>query len=147
MLKEMDANYQKTKETLEAYGIRPTSQRLEMAHLILSANQHLTAEDVFHLVNTHFPHASRATVFNNLKLFSEKGVIGTLDLKNGITLYDSNLDRHHHALNEATGEIIDVYLDAETESKVHSLMKQELETKLGKNWKNSKLLITLKGEC
>jgi Fur family iron response transcriptional regulator len=141
----MDQNYQKTKEILESFGIRATSQRLEMAHLILSAHQHLTAEDVFHLVNTHFPHASRATVFNNLKLFSEKGVIGTLDLKNGITHYDSNTERHHHALNEQTGEITDVYLDPETEEKVHQLLKEDLETKLGKGWKNSRLLITLKG--
>ncbi len=142
----MDQNYQKIKEILESFGIRATSQRLEMAHLILSEHQHLTAEDVFNLVNTHFPHASRATVFNNLKLFSEKGVIGTLDLKNGITHYDSNTDRHHHALNEETGEILDVYLDPETENKVHNLMKQDLESKLGKDWKDSKLLITLKGK-
>ena len=142
----MDQNYQKTKEILESFGIRATSQRLEMAHLILSEHQHLTAEDVFHLVNTHFPHASRATVFNNLKLFSEKGVIGTLDLKNGITHYDSNTSRHHHALNEETGEIMDVYLDPETETTVHNLMRKDLESKIGKDWKNSRLLITLKGK-
>ncbi|TGL57913.1 transcriptional repressor [Leptospira ognonensis] len=142
----MDQDYQKTKEILESFGIRATSQRLEMAHLILAQHQHLTAEDVFHLVNTHFPHASRATVFNNLKLFSEKGVIGTLDLKNGITHYDSNTDRHHHALNEDTGEITDVYLDPETEKQVHTLMKKELESTLGKEWKDSKFLITLKGK-
>jgi Fe2+ or Zn2+ uptake regulation protein len=141
----MDQNYKKTKEKLESFGIRATSQRLEMAHLILSQHQHLTAEDVFNLVNAHFPHASRATVFNNLKLFSEKGVIGTLELKSGITHFDSNTDKHHHALNEETGEIIDVYLDPETESKVHTLMKEDIEQKLGAQWKGSKLVITLKG--
>ncbi|GBF49894.1 ferric uptake regulation protein [Leptospira ryugenii] len=142
----MEANYQKTKEILESYGIRATSQRLEMAHLLLSAHKHFTAEEIFHLINSHFPHASRATIFNNLKLFSEKGVIGTLELKNGVTLYDSNMERHHHAVEEGTGRIIDVYLDEETESKVHALMKEELEKSTGKSWKNTRIMITLKGE-
>ncbi|TGL87199.1 transcriptional repressor [Leptospira congkakensis] len=142
----MDLSYQKTKELLESHGIRPTSQRLEMAHLLLERHQHLFAEEVFHLVNSHFPHASRATIFNNLKLFAEKGMLGTLELKNGVTHFDSNIDPHHHALNEETGEITDVEMDEVLESKVLEELKDSYFKKTGKKLDNVKLVITLKGK-
>ncbi|TGK87739.1 transcriptional repressor [Leptospira noumeaensis] len=142
----MDLSYQKTKELLESHGIRPTSQRLEMAHLLLERHQHLFAEEVFHLVNSHFPHASRATIFNNLKLFAEKGMLGTLELKNGVTHFDSNIDHHHHALNEETGEITDVEMDEALESKVLDELRESYFKKTGKKLDNVKLIITLRGK-
>lgn len=142
----MDLSYQKTKELLESHGIRPTSQRLEMAHLLLERHQHLFAEEVFHLVNSHFPHASRATIFNNLKLFAEKGMLGTLELKNGVTHFDSNIGPHHHALNEETGEITDVEMNEELETKVLEELRESYFKKTGKKLDNVKLVITLRGK-
>jgi Fur family iron response transcriptional regulator len=142
----MDLSYQKTKELLESHGIRPTSQRLEMAHLLLEKHQHLFAEEVFHLVNTNFPHASRATIFNNLKLFAEKGLLGTLELKSGVTHFDSNTGVHHHALDENSGEIIDIELEKTLEEKVLSELKESYFQKTGKHLQNPKLVITLRGK-
>ncbi|EMY60178.1 peroxide-responsive transcriptional repressor PerRA [Leptospira terpstrae] len=142
----MDLSYQKTKELLESHGIRPTSQRLEMAHLLLERHQHLFAEEVFHLVNSHFPHASRATIFNNLKLFAEKGMLGTLELKSGVTHFDSNIGPHHHALNEETGEITDVEMNQELETKVLEELKESYFIKTGKKLDEVKLVITLRGK-
>lgn len=143
---EMDLSYQKTKELLESHGIRPTSQRLEMAHLLLEKHQHLFAEEVFHLVNTHFPHASRATIFNNLKLFAEKGLLGTLELKSGVTHFDSNMGVHHHALDETSGEIVDIELNDSLEEKVLAELKESYFQKTGKELQNPKLVITLRGK-
>ncbi len=142
----MDQSYERTKEILEKAGIRPTSQRLEMAHLILSKHQHLQADEVFHLINMHFPHASRATIFNNLKLFAEKGVIGTLELKSGITHFDSNTDRHHHAFNEETGEIIDIELEENLEKQIFENLSKSYLEKTGLNLTNASLVVTLKGK-
>ncbi|TGN19995.1 peroxide-responsive transcriptional repressor PerRA [Leptospira idonii] len=142
----MDHSYEKTKEILEKAGIRPTSQRLEMAHLLLSKDQHLQADEVFHLINEHFPHASRATIFNNLKLFAEKGVVGTLEIKPGITHFDSNTKRHHHAYDEETGEIIDIELDASLEEQIFESLSQNFQEKTGKRFTNASLVVTLKGK-
>ncbi|MCZ8344118.1 MAG: Fur family transcriptional regulator [Leptospira sp.] len=142
----MDPNYERVKEILEKHGIRPTSQRLEMANLILKEHQHLQAEEVFHLVNNHFPHASRATIFNNLKLFSEKGILGTLEVKAGVTHFDSNRSRHHHAVLESTGAIVDVELSETLEEQVLKELSKSFEQKTGRKLENSKLVITLKGD-
>lgn len=142
----MDPNYERVKEILERHGIRPTSQRLEMANLLLKQHQHLQAEEVFHLVNHHFPHASRATIFNNLKLFSERGILGTLEVKAGVTHFDSNRNRHHHAVLESTGTIIDVELSETLEEEVLRELSKSFEQKTGRKLENSKLVITLKGD-
>lgn len=141
----MNQNYQKVKEILEEKGIRPTSQRLEMAHLLLKKHQHLQAEEVFHLVNSHFPHASRATIFNNLKLFSEKGILGSLEVKSGTTHFDSNTNRHHHAVLENSGKIIDVDLSENLEKQVLAELTKSFFEKTGRKLENSKIVITLKG--
>jgi Fe2+ or Zn2+ uptake regulation protein len=143
----LDPKYEATWRRLESAGIRSTSQRLEMAHLLLSKPQHLTADEVFGLINSHFPHASRATIFNNLKLFVEKAVIGTLELKSGKMYYDSNLTHHHHALDETTGEIIDIDLDPDLEKQLQQNLKDDFLKKTGKELANASLVVTLKGKC
>jgi len=142
----LDPKYEATWRRLESAGIRSTSQRLEMAHLLLSKPQHLTADEVFGLINSHFPHASRATIFNNLKLFVEKAVIGTLELKSGKMYYDSNLTHHHHALDETTGEIIDIDLDPALEKQLQDSLKEDFLNKTGKEISNPSLVVTLKGK-
>ncbi|TGM96695.1 peroxide-responsive transcriptional repressor PerRA [Leptospira dzoumogneensis] len=142
----MKDSYERTKKILEEAGINVTVQRLQMANLLLSEPQHLTADQVFHLVNEHMPNASRATVFNNLKLFSEKGIVHLLELKSGITLYDSNLGNHHHAIDEETGEIFDIDLDSKLQEKILSELKKDFTAKTGKTLEDCNLSITLKGK-
>ncbi|AOP33821.1 transcriptional repressor [Leptospira tipperaryensis] len=142
----MKDSYERSKKILEDAGINVTVQRLQMANLLLSEPQHLTADQVFQLINEHFPNASRATIFNNLKLFAEKGIVNLLELKSGITLYDSNVRNHHHALDEETGEIFDIELDSKLQEKILSELKKDFEEKTGSSLENCNLLITLKGK-
>jgi Fur family iron response transcriptional regulator len=55
---------------------------------------------------------SRATVYNTLNLFVEKGLLRQLVLSEGSVVFDPNLERHHHFVDEATGRIEDVPWDA-----------------------------------
>lgn len=142
----MKDSFERTKRRLEEAGINVTVQRLQMANLLLSKDQHLTADQVFQLVNEHLPNASRATVFNNLKLFAEKGIVNLLELKSGITLYDSNVGNHHHAIDEETGEIFDLDLDSKLEEKVLSELQKDFLEKTGSRLEDCNLLITLKGK-
>ncbi|XDD51632.1 Fur family transcriptional regulator [Leptospira sp. WS92.C1] len=142
----MKDSYERSKRILEEAGINVTVQRLQMANLLLSEPQHLTADQVFQLINEHLPNASRATIFNNLKLFAEKGIVNLLELKSGITLYDSNVSNHHHAVDEATGEIYDIDLDSKLQERILVELKKDFEIKTGSSLENCNLLITLKGK-
>lgn len=54
------------------------------------------------------PETSRATVYNSLKLFVEKGLLKELVVDPGHVVFDSNTEPHFHLYNIATGNLTDV---------------------------------------
>lgn len=98
-------------ELLRRHGITPTHQRLEIAHVLFARRQHLSADQILALVNLRHSEASKATVYNTLKLFLEKGMIREVIVDPGKVFYDSNTAPHHHFYNTVSGELIDI--DAE----------------------------------
>lgn len=99
-------------ELLRKRGINPTHQRIEIAHALYSRHEHLSADQVLAIVNERHPETSRATVYNTLNLFVEKGLIRTQVLKEGTVVFDPRIDAHHHFIDVNTGKIYDVPWDA-----------------------------------
>lgn len=93
---------------LNARGVLPTRQRVDIAQLLLSRNQHLSAEQVLHRVNEKEERISKATIYNTLGLFARKGLIRELTVDPERIVYDSNLSPHHHLYNIDSGEIQDI---------------------------------------
>ena len=91
--------------------INPTFQRNEIARVMLNKPQHLSAEQVLTFVNESDVHVSKATVYNTLNLFVEKGLIREVSIDPIKIFYDSNTSHHHHYYNEDTGEISDFEID------------------------------------
>ncbi len=89
-------------------GISPTLQRVQIAAVLLSRPQHLSAEQVLQLVNQAGTVASKATVYNTLGLFARKGLVREVIIDPNKVFYDSNTDLHHHFYNVTTGELTDV---------------------------------------
>lgn len=112
------------RETLEAltdHGIQPSAQRVAVADYVLYTTDHPSAEKVWAEVKRGFPMLSRATVYNTLNLFTEKGLLRELVLAEGKVVFDPKLDPHHHFLDEETGEIVDVAWSALDVRRVHRL--------------------------
>ena len=95
-------------EMLRGRGITPTSQRIEIARLLFSRCEHLSAEDVFGLMNIDRTKASKATVYNTLGLFAERGLIRELIVDPERVYYDPNTGPHHHFYDVSTGKLTDV---------------------------------------
>jgi len=89
-------------------GISPTPQRMEIAAALLSKPQHLSAEQVLHIVNQTSNVVSKATVYNTLGLFARKGLVREVIVDPNKVFYDSNTGHHHHFYNVVTGELADV---------------------------------------
>jgi len=89
-------------------GISPTPQRVEIAAALLSKPQHLSAEQVLHIVNQTSNVVSKATVYNTLGLFARKGLLREVIVDPSKVFYDSNTGHHHHFYNVVTGELTDV---------------------------------------
>ena len=94
--------------TLEEHGIQPSAQRVAVAEFVLRTSEHPSADKVWAGVRKTFPMISRATVYNTLNLFVEKGLLRELHLAPDSVLFDPNTDHHHHFIDEDTGRIYDI---------------------------------------
>lgn len=101
-------NGEQVGQVLENHTIRPTSQRIDIAKVLLAKPQHLSAEQVFGQVNTNGELVSKATVYNTLNLFVDKGLIKQVLIDSRYVFYDSNTEPHHHFYNEDTGLLEDI---------------------------------------
>jgi Fur family iron response transcriptional regulator len=99
-------------QALKSHGIQPTAQRLAVARYVLDAKSHPTADEVWEKVRQRNPTLSRATVYNTLNLFVEKGLLCTQAVREGALVFDPCVTRHHHFIDEKTGAIHDVPWEA-----------------------------------
>lgn len=99
-------------EVLEQLGIQPSAQRVAVADYVLATEDHPSAEQVWARVKERFPMLSRATVYNTLNLFVEKGLLRELVLAEGKVVFDPKLTPHHHFIDEETHSIVDIPWEA-----------------------------------
>ncbi|MEW5769542.1 MAG: Fur family transcriptional regulator [Pseudomonadota bacterium] len=99
-------------ERLRAHGISPTHQRVEIASVLFSRCEHLCAEQILAAVNTRHSETSKATVYNTLRLFLEKGLVREVIVDPSKVFYDPNTHPHHHFYNTQTGELTDIPADS-----------------------------------
>ena len=95
-------------ELLREHGITPTHQRIEISHALFSRCEHLSADQIMALVNTRHSETSKATVYNTLKLFLEKGLIREVIVDPSKVFYDPNTSPHHHFYNVDSGQLTDI---------------------------------------
>ena len=98
-------------EKLQGAGVTPTQQRIEIAQILFAKPQHLSAEQVLNMVNVDRPRVSKATVYNTLGLFAEKGLVKEVIVDPSKVFYDSNVSNHHHFYLLDSGELMDIETD------------------------------------
>lgn len=94
--------------TLQVHGIMPTAQRIEIASILLAASQHLSADQVMSKLSRIGVAVSKATVYNTLGLFAERGLVRQVIVDSTCVFYDSNTKPHHHFYNVDDGTLVDV---------------------------------------
>ena len=96
-----------TSRTLSSLNIKPTSQRIDIANIIFCKDQHLSAENIIATLDNNGSSISRATVYNTLNLFAEKGLVRRVIIDSSRIYYDTKTTPHSHYFNVDTGEILD----------------------------------------
>ncbi|NBO33240.1 MAG: transcriptional repressor [Actinobacteria bacterium] len=94
-----------------AQGRRLTPQRQLIFSLLHDNATHPTADALFAVASKRMPGISLRTVYQTLDELSEMGEIQLMRCDGGALRFDPNVDDHHHALDAATGEVFDVYVD------------------------------------
>ena len=99
-------------QLLTSRGVLPTAQRVDIALVMLARPQHLSAEQIIAAIRAGGLKISKATVYNTLNLFRERGLVRTVDVDPTRQVYDSSTGAHHHFYNEDTGELTDIAPDS-----------------------------------
>lgn len=99
----------KGRALLERYGLRATRQRLGLAKLLFGkGDRHLTADVLASEAQAARMPASLATVYNVLNLFAQVGLVRSLAIEGGKTVFDTNTTDHSHFFYEDTGVVSDI---------------------------------------
>jgi Fur family transcriptional regulator, iron response regulator len=97
---------------LAGRGVLPTAQRIDIALMMLGRPQHLSAEQIIGAIRASGLRISKATVYNTLNLFCERGLLRAVDVDPTRQYYDSSTDPHHHFYNVDTGELTDIPVES-----------------------------------
>ncbi len=84
---------------LQAKGLKITPQRQEILRVFLeSSNNHLSAEEVHGKITEKYPGMSLDTVYRNLSLLLNLGILTELNFGDRKSLFELNNTEHHHHL-------------------------------------------------
>ncbi|MDP8207275.1 MAG: transcriptional repressor [Candidatus Electryonea clarkiae] len=88
-------------------GIKLTTQRMEIFREVAKSGRHPDAESVFRGVRRLIPMISLDTVYRNLWMLNDLGLIKTMETARESTRFDANLGQHHHFVCVNCGKMID----------------------------------------
>ena len=90
---------------------RMTHQRRVVLEHVKSSTNHPTAEQVYLAVRRRCRHVSLATVYRNLEVLSEQGLIQKLEFAEGPRRFDGGPPDHYHVRCLKCGRVCDVSVE------------------------------------
>lgn len=109
-------------DTLKKSGVRITPQRHAVLEYLLNSMTHPTADDIYKALEGKFPNMSVATVYNNLRVLKDIGLVRELTYGDASSRFDCNTSDHYHIICNQCGKIVDFHYPSLEE--VESLAEQ-----------------------
>lgn len=88
--------------------IRPSVQRLAIMDYLITHPIHPTIDDVYKGLCDQVPTLSRTTVYNTLRMMSEKHAAQMITIDDHRVCYDGNIKNHVHFYCKKCGKVIDL---------------------------------------
>ncbi len=89
-------------------NMRATEQRRVLLEVLRGLKTHPTADELYILVKQRLPRISLATVYRNLELMAEQGLVRKVVLGDGPMRFDGTMEPHEHIRCMACGRVADV---------------------------------------
>ncbi len=96
-------------DTLKKSSVRITPQRHAILEYLISSESHPTADDIYKALEGDFPNMSVATVYNNLRVFRNAGLIKELTYGDASSRFDFVTHDHYHIICDECGTIVDFH--------------------------------------
>lgn len=100
-----------TKQLLKERGINPSSQRVRIYDYLAASDLHPTVDDIYRELQKEGHLFSRATVYNTVNLFLDKGLIRRVRVEAHEMRFDASPGFHAHFKCEACGAIQDIDME------------------------------------
>jgi len=91
-------------------GRKLTPQRQLIFSLLHNNQSHPTAETLYGVASAQMPGISLRTVYQTLNELADMGELQLIDIGEGGTRFDPNINDHHHAICTDCGKIRDVHV-------------------------------------
>lgn len=86
-----------------------SNKRVAIYNAIKNTNTHPSARMVYDYLKKDYPNLSLGTVYRNIALFKEEGIIKTVTNVNGEERIDAIIAPHGHFVCNCCGSVIDVF--------------------------------------
>ena len=83
-------------------------KRDAILNCLRSTTSHPDAEWIYQNVRQEIPDISMATVYRNLSLFKDQGIISSLGTVKGVERFDGNTAPHVHYICTSCGDVVDL---------------------------------------
>ena len=114
------------KKIVKQKGLKYTEQREIVLNILLHANEHLTAEEIYNLIKSENPNSNIgiATVYRALGFLEEVDLITSITFGTDGKKYESNTKEHHdHLICTSCGKIVE-FMDDEIEKRQDRIAKK-----------------------
>lgn len=95
--------------TLKESGVRITPQRHAILEYLITSHSHPTADEIYKALEADFPNMSVATVYNNLRVFQNSGLVKELTYGDASSRFDFVTHDHYHIICDDCGKIVDFH--------------------------------------
>ena len=110
---------------LATKNLKHSEQREAILHVFLNIDKHLTASELYRIVQKKYPKVGYATIYRTLRLLCECGLCRELKLEDGTARYEHlyGHQHHDHLICTKCGRFVEV-VDPEIERLQEKLAKQ-----------------------
>jgi Fur family ferric uptake transcriptional regulator len=96
-------------EVLREEGHRLTPQRMLVIDALHNADKHISAEELYRQLHSHYPYANISTVYRTLELLKKLDLVTETNFGEGRVRYHvAEKGHHHHLVCRSCGSIIDL---------------------------------------
>ncbi|CAK8716020.1 hypothetical protein KKHLCK_05135 [Candidatus Electrothrix laxa] len=93
--------------------IRLTTQRQILLEELSKVNSHPTACELYEMIRKRLPRIGLGTVYRNLELMADSGIILKLELGGAQKRFDATTDPHYHIRCSACGKLEDIVVEVQ----------------------------------
>ena len=87
---------------------RNTIQRKIVHETLMRQKNHPTVEELHAAIQKDYPTISKTTVYRNLRILAQDGLVRQVMMLDGLERYEGQLDLHYHFRCRMCGKILDV---------------------------------------